>query len=349
MFQADNRDAAKEMLKKFKLARTSSGAGQVHRVSRYLMSEEDGCLGSDFRDYVAGAPMSRQLRTEITAYQLCMLDDSLVEGPHARIGRVTRYAVNSKAGWWSASLRMEQNNLARAVAEQTRPQRFDTLFAQWKVLGQSDPKAYSRGRCQRISHSKFIDMVYRTNANNMIDWSAVGIGRAEKKAPSGNARPRLDPATELKHDFVRRLCQPGKYFTIPGQRSDQASAPDFDPVAATPVSDVAIKVISTDIIWKKHVFTDKLSSWRSMAVPASVQHFSVRRGAVDGDAPLDVYEEGHPVVCDLMQLAPYYNIRDKMRSWNLSPDSDLDGCSKFEASTLLCKLSWYSACMCQGC
>ncbi len=76
-----------------------------------------GTLGEDLRAYVAGNSMTSLLRTEVTAYQLCMLDDSIQEGPHARISRIVTASRSGRPPWWSAGVRIEQNLEARASLE----------------------------------------------------------------------------------------------------------------------------------------------------------------------------------------------------------------------------------------
>ena len=84
--QADDRTKAALFVERYDKAMADPATKlKVHRVSHYLAS---GALGLDLRAYATGSPMSKKLRTEITAYQLCMLDGPMQESPHARISRV---------------------------------------------------------------------------------------------------------------------------------------------------------------------------------------------------------------------------------------------------------------------
>ena len=72
--QADDRTKAALFVERYDKAMADPATKlKVHRVSHYLAS---GALGLDLRAYATGSPMSKKLRTEITAYQLCMLDYS---------------------------------------------------------------------------------------------------------------------------------------------------------------------------------------------------------------------------------------------------------------------------------
>ena len=95
--KADDREKATEFVERYDQSMANPETKpKVHRVSHYLAS---GQLGIDLRAYANGHPMSERLRTEITAYQLCMLDDSVQESPHARITKVLQTARASKPPW----------------------------------------------------------------------------------------------------------------------------------------------------------------------------------------------------------------------------------------------------------
>ena len=81
----------------------------INRVTQYLLLEEPGCLGTAFRIWAAGGDMSDELRSEITAYQLCVLDDSMGEGPHALLSREATRSPRSSPAWWSGTFRLTQN------------------------------------------------------------------------------------------------------------------------------------------------------------------------------------------------------------------------------------------------
>ena len=73
MLQADDRAKATEFVTKYDEAMsTQHGQLTVHRVSHYLASEDIGCLSGHLREYAGGGPMHPKLRTEVTAYQLCI-------------------------------------------------------------------------------------------------------------------------------------------------------------------------------------------------------------------------------------------------------------------------------------
>ena len=155
--QADDRTKAALFVERYDKAIADPATKlKVHRVSHYSAS---GALGLDLRAYASSSPMFKKLRTEITAYQLCMLDDSMQESPHARISRVVQAARPSKPPWWSATVRLRQNLAIGKSLDELKPQHSRALFQAWKFLTHrpSQPQLArtvesdsQEGRCQAV-------------------------------------------------------------------------------------------------------------------------------------------------------------------------------------------------------
>ena len=184
---------AKLFIEKYDKAASSDLTNhKIHRVAHYLASTNFGCLGCDFRNFAAGHSMSEALRTEITAYQLCVLDDSMQEGPHAFVSRCVTQSRSSRPAWLSSSIRLNQNIYYRDMALTAHPGRMEWYFKRWKLLGQSIDRPYSRGIVLRISTKRFCSMVYRTGDHNIVDWSQLKL--------------TLSDAPAQKSRTVRRTC-----------------------------------------------------------------------------------------------------------------------------------------------
>ncbi len=126
----DDVSAAQRFLREYNTAmENEDSARRVHRVTTYLASEAPGCLGSDLRRYAATGEMSQRLRSEVTAYHLCMLDDSMQEMPHALVSHTALAARASRISWWSATLRLQQNLAAWSLSENVSPHLFEDFSA----------------------------------------------------------------------------------------------------------------------------------------------------------------------------------------------------------------------------
>ena len=202
--QADDRQVAAKMIDLYEHQRLDPEKLRVmHRVSKYLLACAEGCLGSDFRQYARTGVMSVALRTEVTAYQMCMLDDSMVEGPHSTIGRTSRCASTSTPAWWSATIRLEQNSQDRESKEEAMPGRFEWLFQHWKIMGQRSTRKYSKGIMQRISTADFKHLVYRSRQFNLADCSILRQRHASQK---DQRKARGKDATTLRQPSRCHFC-----------------------------------------------------------------------------------------------------------------------------------------------
>ena len=144
-FKADDRSVAKRMISDYDAALADpSRVNRIHRVSHFLLGQDGENLGEDFKTFARGGAMSERLRTEITAYQACMLDDSAVEGPHASVSRISKSAASVGAAWWSSTLRFIQNQSCMKVCNEEEADIFNSLFLNWKVLSQRSPLRYRK-------------------------------------------------------------------------------------------------------------------------------------------------------------------------------------------------------------
>ena len=60
----------------------------IHRVSKMFAGRFSGTLRYEMEEFAASGIMSARLRTEVTAYQFTLLDDTVAESPHAIVSRV---------------------------------------------------------------------------------------------------------------------------------------------------------------------------------------------------------------------------------------------------------------------
>ncbi len=64
---------------------------------------------------------SELLRSEGTALQWCMLEDSMLVGAHALVSHAARAARARHSAWWSATVRLQQSWRALAASEEEAP------------------------------------------------------------------------------------------------------------------------------------------------------------------------------------------------------------------------------------
>lgn len=327
--QADDRDKAVLFVERYDKAIADPATKlKVHRVSHYLAS---GPLGSDLRAYATGSPMSENLRTEITAYQLCMLDDSMQESPHARISRVAQAARPSKPPWWSATVRLKQNLAICESLDELKPRQSRAFFQAWKFLAHRNPSQHVRFHLipKRIRTKPFLQMVYRLGQENRTDWSSLRILSGRESGVDIGSLRKLAPDHTLWEDLFKRVCKPGLFFTVNHNYSALSAldtlGQDGAPGLSKPTLDttVCFQVVHLNPTAKRQPDTAAVQVERAMKLPAMVQVYQVIQASdINDPCPiLHVRPHDMPAVKDMMDFAGHSSLRTWLpdfRQWTLA-------------------------------
>ena len=320
LHQADEQQTAQDMVRRYDLAVQRPGADRlVHRVSHYLLGTRPGQLGLDFRRWAVDGHMSARLRTELTAYQLCVLDDSFVESPHAHVSRAARPTSRPSPSWWSASIRLEQNLRDYDRSVRDAPGRFDQLFSQWKLLGQFRQAAYLAGQPLRIRTAPFLRSVYRTGAEHtQRDWTVL------RPLADADHSPDIKPSdmAALMKEYLVAVFAPasvievrdtrgvsvGELLSGKGQQSDES--------ALVPVRDL-YQVVSHSLVSKRFVSTENLARIRAMRVPVVLQRLTIHDQVGQDPSTIVAVPEGFPEVRCVRDLGSWNDLRYGSQSWSV--------------------------------
>ena len=343
--EADDIEVARELLQWYDTQMASpDSAARVHRVMHYLLGQGPEQLGSDFREYCRAGTMSVRLRTEITAYQLCTLDESMVESPHALVSRITSSGRASQPVYWFSSLRFNQNLSFRHEWNVLMPRSFPRFFRQWKCMGQRSEARWQRRIPVKQRTRAFLNFVYRLRNECRQDVAAVP-GRAEPSDVSPPAPGDEDDRAALKKDFVSCLFQAGSFFSVPGQADvDRVEelAPSVTSASAPPKQPLVFQVISADFVDKKHVETDQMRLFRRFANPAFVQYYECWNLQKYPCDHLDVYPSGPVEVIDLLKVASWDDLSLRTVCWGAAIESDIAGCTQLTHPTGVASRDWCS-------
>ena len=207
--QADDVSIAAQMITKYDALPDKSRA---HRVTTYLCSLGDNNLGPDLRGFAASGQMSECLRMEVMAYQLCVLDDTMAERPHAIVPKVARDAVQSKPAWWSGTIRLGQNlqmwNTSREMVMR--------WMDRWRCIGQKNSLKLRRGIIANVQEKLLLARVFRTGPHALADDKEL----VAVLAGSQRAAPQVvSAAREIHIDVFRKSFRQGSAFTWPDPRT----------------------------------------------------------------------------------------------------------------------------------
>ena len=296
----------------------------LHRVSRYLLGSQPGQLGPEFRAWASAGRMSDRLRTELTAYQLCVLDDSFVEGPHAQVGRIARQTTKPSPSWWSSTLRLEQNfrEYDRSVPEASG--RFGRLFDSWRLMAQSRPSAYISGKPARVLRRDLLRSVYRTGAaQTQRDWTVLQP-LTDKSSEALRAAKPTDKEVLIK-EYLLAVFVPGSVVEVSDTRG--VSLEELLSGQASEGSGEALvrerrfyQVVSRTLVSKRFVTAEGLARLRRMRVPIVLQRLVPQ--APDGQGALLAVPEGVPDARDVMSEGSWQDWRQGMHSWTVDSVTD---------------------------
>ena len=333
------------MVRRYDLvANDPEGLKLIHRVSRYLMGSGPGQLGPDFRQWVGEGRMSDRLRSEIAAYQLCVLDDSFVEGPHALIGRIARQASTPSPSWWSSTVRLAQNMEEHRRAAIESPGRFDQLFVGWKLVAQRCQRRYLAGQVAKVSIRPFLRFVYRTGVRETQRAWTVLNPLADN--PS-EALPQAKPGDMevLSREYLLAICVPGSVVEVHDRRGVSAlelvsgGAQGAGQEALVPVRHF-YEVVSRSLVSKKFISTQQLARMKLMRVPLVMQRLTLCDD-LGQDLPLRIaaVPEGHPEVQDVRTLGSWQDLRHRLHAWSVETISE-DGSLVLTGRKCLGQLAW---------
>ena len=347
--QADDRDIAREMVRRYDLVADDPEALKyVHRVSRYLMGSGPGQLGPDFRQWVGEGRMSDRLRSEIAAYQLCVLDDSFVEGPHALIGRIFRQASTPSPSWWCSTVRLAQNmqEYDRSVLE--TPGRFEQFFDRWKLVAQRCQRRYLAGQVPKMRNGPFLRFVYRTGMREtQRDWTVL---HALADKPEGLPEAKPGDMELLSREYLLAVFVPGSVVEVHDRRGvsalelvsggEQGAGQD----ALVPVRHF-YEVVSRNLVSKKFISTQSAARMKLMRVPLVLQRLTLcDNPGQDLPLTLAAVPEGHPEVQDVRMLGSWQDLRHRLHAWSVETLSD-DGSLVFTGRKCMGQLAWTFACV----
>lgn len=160
--EVDDASSADLVLNKFDSLIAQGGSAD--RVSFKFCGDAPGTMRKDLSTLARTGSWSMRLRSEITAYQCCILDDSFAEGPHAVTTKTCSHSSASTPPWWSATARIEQNKIVRGVLEQMHPGLWSRCMQFHRSIFQMDRRAllhHKRGNMPARNEPVFFQKVYR--------------------------------------------------------------------------------------------------------------------------------------------------------------------------------------------
>lgn len=187
-----------------------AGGVLTHRVSDLFCGDADQSLRHDFEGWAHSGIMTIELRTWLTAYQLCCLDDSMQESPHGIITNLAKTRPNSSPKQWAALYRYQQNMAVKRSMEMNHPGRFCTLFKHWRLVFSRKPTM----GVPRLLHprnpikARFLERVYRMNDYAFHNVGAMKKDQTEFLHSVTNAVKSIKLHGKICREYLRMVVLP---------------------------------------------------------------------------------------------------------------------------------------------
>ncbi len=312
----------------------------VHRVSHYLAGRRDGPLRGMMEQYADGRPLALDLHTEIMAYKMCLIDDTVIESGHGEVHWAMSTGRRSSVPLWSAHLRHDENT--RLIQENV--DRFDFWYKYSGMIA-ANASVSPRPRKMRLTHQAVKHRTYRLREFALADVS--------EHCPDLRAHLPLEPrerkrmAIKLQSDYLRCVMLLGDACSLPLAEGHVVSEDkSLHPIVAGMMFEevcgdcFCFQVIDWDFLRKKHVMTTAMRQQRLSALPAIVQHYGVwNKQHRYPPAGMECFPEGPPEMVDLLRIAPWPVLRTSLRLWSVGA-SDVQGCVALSGSRLVSGIEW---------
>ena len=317
----------------------------VHRVTQYLAGSGGG-LRQAMEAHAAGQGMSVELRAEVTAYSLCLLDDTVVEAVHRDVSHISARAPAATVAYRAATMRLAQNLRALDSGGVVGRQKFATFFRNWKSVAQTkSARARACERPRRMAMQKFFQTVYRYGQDSLRDWGFLQAAVQAHLAPL-DSNQRAGASARLKADFISLAFVDGGIYTLANPPEAAVAAALLLPIdqAGKAMDEatqepVVIEVLDLAVKRKKQVQTASAIAIRRMSVPASLQHYGIWNAGTYPGQSQEVYPDGCPQVLDLLCVSPWPVLRTTARQWDVQP-SDVAGCVRLTQPALVMDRQW---------
>ena len=209
---------------------------RTHRVADLFCGSQPGNIRADFERWAHDGVMSVRLRTLLTAYQLCNIDDSFQESPHGLItGIVASAGNNSNPSTWSPRYRFNQSMEVKARFESYFPGSFSVLFQDWwSLYNPMQPSAFRMHvglpvRVVRQTHTKNTEKDFRRRVYRMDEFGYRNMAQTKKLqkaicAESNGSIDKLDNFGKIVNEYLHCVLEEGTIVSFPTQNSVPAIA-----------------------------------------------------------------------------------------------------------------------------
>jgi hypothetical protein len=294
--------------------------------------------------------MSRRLRTELTAYQMAMLDDSFQESPHGIITAIVRRAPSSLDSWWSANFRLRQNLALRKVMDREHPGRFADLFKHWRSLFSRKPTGRKLRHCRGFIRKDFLKKVYRMDEYAFHNLNTMKKFQTSFQQLSAEAIADVSSEGKIMQEYVQMILKPDIVYSI--MDDDMAIANPAPPASSgTEIcADIAdppltFQVVSLQTKSLKTIRTADGRAEQALRAPVMISRLTFFNYSCNPLSDHFVFPVGDPEVIDLMAATSPAHVLKRLKNiiqWKNNADSEVAGTMHIQEPQRVCDRVWFS-------
>lgn len=302
------------------------------RISDIFCGRQSSSLRHDFENWAYHRIMSTRLRTTITSYQCCMLDDSFQESPHGIITALAKRATNSGPSWWSANFRFKQSMDIKRVLDSHCSSRFSDLFRHWRLLFSRRPTGKQLKHPRKFIRKDFIKKVYRCDEYAFHNLNIVKKVQEKFLALSSEEIHPLQHNAKMVQEYYNIVLTDNSMFSFIDTvtTSNAALTGVNGPMQELqlPKPPETFQLVSSDFNNKKTIRTADVRADLALKAPVMVNKFDFWNYNGDHSSQNFVFAHGLPVVVDVMAAPNSSAMVRRMKSlvqWSVERNSDVKG------------------------
>ena len=301
----------------------------VHRVAEYFAGAEAWSLRRDLEQLAHEGSWTSRLAEEVSAYGLCLTDETCVEAVHRDVSREGKRVTRRTFPEMGASLRMKQNLSELDELGPLYEGLVTMHFSKLSVIARKDPSAQERAQCVRsLSLNSLSHFVYLCGPDKFVEFGVFnqqmvsffqGLGLKQQQCNSLLTRFRLD--------HLRALTDKWTLYSVPIVRSEVlqklGQTNHAYEHALTMIRDGTVgmdifQVIQIDLQHKKIAKGTLKDQIKGMTMPVQLQRYA----AVGEDGAL-LRPEGEPEVVDFFSITSWPILRCSLTKWTMQEADDV--------------------------
>ena len=339
--EADTADVALKILR-IRDERVSQGKF-VDRITERFTGRHEDSFRPLFVKHANGEGSDPSMMREIVSYQLCMIDDTAQEEPHAVLSKIVRARPRGNSASWFAMARMKQNIDAKRSLDREHPFRFGQLFRSWSrlfIAHSFTKKRHIAIKTVSKTHKferleKFAQKVYRTGGHAFLQTGLLSTHQKMFQETNCHTycQALMDNTAKIQREYVLACVSDRSVYTL--QQADPLQAiedrPSGSSIGEGMGMPMVFEIVDKRAAAKSYVPTGGAVAFKSMRTPVMHQPLTFFQYSDTDTEEHRVFRVGWPSFIDLQSIGTWYDISLRLIEWKTDTINDDNGCTRIHS------------------